>query len=287
MNRLSDERRAAILQCLTEGVSIRATSRLTGAAKGTILRLIAEAGEFASVYQDFRLQNLRCKRIEADELWAFVGAKRLNARHEHQGDIWTFTAIDPDTKLMVSWFVGDRSEESAIHFMADLADRLAGRVQISTDGHGMYLTAIREAFGHRVDYGQVVKDFRRAPPEPGNEKYSPPGVKAVRKRRLIGDPDMDRVSTSIVERANLPVRQNLRRFTRLTNGFSKKATNHAHAVSLGFLAYNFCHPHTTLTKARDGQKTTPAMAAGLELAPWTMLDVTRRMNPALETVTSN
>ena len=178
---------------MNEGVSVRSTSRITGAAKATILRLLADAGEFASIYQDCRLQNLRCERIEADEIWSFVGAKRLDARHADQGDIWTFTAIDPDTKFMVSWFVGDRSDESAILFMKDLAERLASRVQLTADGHRMYLTAIRQAFGHRIDYARVVKDFGGLP-DPGNEKYSPPGVSSVRKRRLIGNPRMDRVS---------------------------------------------------------------------------------------------
>ena len=285
MNRLSNERRAKVLQLLNEGVSIRATSRITGTAKQTILNLLAEAGGFCSSYQDRRLRNLRCERIEADEIWSFVGAKRRNARTPDQGDIWTFTAIDPDTKLMVSWLVGDRSEESAQLFMLDLAERLAGRVQITTDGHGMYLTAIRRAFGYRIDYGQVVKDFSRALPRSGNEKYSPPGVRSMYKRRLIGNPDMNRVSTSIVERSNLTMRMSVRRCTRLTNAFSKKAENHAHAMNLWFMGYNFCKPHTTLTGQADGQQTTPAMAAGLEDSPWTMLDVAERMDPACQVVT--
>ena len=274
MNRLSDAKRAAILRCLTEGNSIRSTARITGTVKATVLKLLVEVGEFCSNYQDQVLRDLDCKRIEADEIWAFIGAKQRNAKKAGDGDIWTFTAIDPDSKLMVAWFVGDRSPESATMFMGDLASRVSGKIQLTTDGHGMYLTAVRAAFDFRnIDYAQVVKQFGQPGSTEEQRRYSPATCTGARKIRKIGNPNPDLISTSIVERSNLQLRMSSRRFTRLTSGFSRKAENHAHAVSLTFMAYNFCTPHGTLTKGRGGLKTTPAMAAGITNRPWQIEDI--------------
>ena len=219
--------------------------------------------------QDYRLRNLACERIEADEIWSFVGAKQKNATRPGQGDLWTFTALDPDTKLMVAWAVGGREPATARAVMAELAARVAGRIQLTTDGHDMYLGAIRAAFGYRIDYAQVIKDFELGRPS------------RIRRRHFIGRPDPALISTSLVERANLTMRVRMRRFTRKTTGFSRKAENHAHAVDLNFMVSNFVLPHDTLTR-RYGQRTTPAMAAGLEDRVWTMLDVTERMDDACQ-----
>ncbi|MEP7098159.1 MAG: IS1 family transposase [Dokdonella sp.] len=272
-----------MVRCLVEGNSIRATCRLTGAAKATVLKLLVELGEFCSVYQDHVLRNLHCQRVEADEIWAFVGAKARNATRSGDGDIWTFTAIDPDSKLMLTWLVGGRTPENADCFIADVADRVAGRIQLTTDGHGMYLTAVRRAFDiGEVDYAMLVKTYGTATAGEVSQarKYSPMVCTGAKKERMIGRPDMDLVSTSIVERANLSMRTQMRRFTGLTNGFSKKAENHAHAVSLYFMYYNFCRPHTTLTKARPKHyPTTPAMAAGIADRVWTVEDILGLMDP--------
>ncbi len=279
MNRLPKAKRAAILRCLTEGTSVRATARITGTAKATVLKLLVEAGEFCSLYQDVVLRNLPCQRVEADEIWAFVGAKRRNATHAGQGDIWTFTAMDPDSKLMVSWLVGDRSQESATAFVKDIASRVSGKIQLSTDGHTMYHEAVRAAFDwHDVDFGQVIKSYGVVPRE-DERRYSPPVCTGCKRVRVIGRPNPDLISTSMVERTNLTLRTTTRRFTRLTNAYSRKAENHAHAVSLAFMAYNFCTPHATLTKAHGGIKYTPAMEAGVTDRVWTIEDVLARMDP--------
>ncbi|MGB7213072.1 MAG: IS1 family transposase [Gemmatimonadales bacterium] len=282
MNKTPTDTRALILNCLTDGMSIRATSRLTGSAKGTILRLLAEVGEFCEVYQYHRLRKLTTTRIEADEQWSFLGAKQKNAK-EGQGDIWTFCALDADTKLVMSWLVGARSPENTYAFIADLAGRVVNRVQLTTDGFAAYTEAVRRAFGFaRCDFAQLVKSYG-----PGQDtgapqtsrRYSPMVCTGAVKVRRIGKPVEELVSTSFVERLNLNTRQNCRRFTRLTNGFSRKAENHGYAVALHFFAYNFCRAHGTLTKAAQGAKTTPAMAAGLTERPWTMADLLALMEP--------
>ncbi len=279
MNRLSTEKRAAILRCLTEGASIRSTARITGTAKATVLKLLVEAGEFCSIYQDHVLTRLHSQRIQVDEIWAFVGAKEKNAKHDGHGDIWTFTALDPDTKLMVSWLVGERSQENAITFMRDLSGRMRGKIQLTTDGHRMYPNAVRVAFHWKdVDYAQVVKAFNQ-PSVEERRRYSPAKCTAVRKERVIGRPNPDHISTSLVERTNFTLRTTTRRFTRLTSGYSRKAENHAHAVSLAFMAYNFCTPHGTLTKHRGGIKTTPAMAADVTDRVWSFEDILGLMDP--------
>lgn len=277
MNRLSDPKRAAILRCLIEGSSIRSTARIVGVAKGTVLKLLVDAGEFCAFYQDQVLRDLPCTRLEVDEVWAFVGARRRNASRPGDGDVWTHTCIDPESKLMVSWLVGDRSTETAVEFLRDVASRMAGRVQVSTDGHAAYEVAVRAAWGWKVDWAQVIKQYGKTATE-DERRYSPPTCTGVKKVRKIGNPDEDAVSTSIVERSNLHLRMRVRRFTRMTNAFSKKIENHAHAVALAFMAYNFVTPYGTLTKA-NGIKATPAMEAGVTDQPWTVEDILARMDP--------
>jgi len=280
MNVLSLDRRAAIIRGLVEGGSIRSVARMTGSDKETVTRLLVEAGEFCSTYQHHVLTNLKCERIEADEIWSFVGAKQRNAKKAGQGDIWTFTAICATSKLAVSWLVGPRTPKSAQAFMRDVASRLANRVQISTDGHRMYLTAVERAFGwNGADYAQVVKTYGQTQePRDASRRYSPAICLGAEKVWVMGEPDTGLVSTSYVERCNLTMRMHMRRFTRLTNAFSKKAENHAHAVSLHFMYYNFCRAHTTLTKAAK-VKTTPAMAAGVTDHVWTVEEVLEKMDP--------
>lgn len=285
MNKMPVTKRVAVLKCLTDGMSIRATSRVTGASKGAVLRLLAEVGDFCEGYQFHRLRNLKATRVEADEQWSYVGAKQRNATQAGHGDLWTFCAIDADSKLIMSWLVGGQSAENAKAFMVDLASRCANRIQLSTDGHGMYVHAVREAFAFaRVDYARVVKVFGQSPEQGPSRRYSPPVVVDTIKERMIGRPDMDLVSTSYVERLNLNTRQNCRRFTRLTNGFSKKAEAHSHAVALQFFAHNFTRSHGTLSKAA-GVKTTPAMAAGLTDHIWTWEEVLSMADPMAQTVT--
>jgi len=261
-------------------MSVRATARVTGAAKATVLKLLVEVGEFCSLYQDIVLRGLKCDRIEADEIWSFVGAKQRNAKQEGHGAVWTFTALDPDSKLMVSWLVGERSQDNAVTFMKDVASRVTRKIQLTTDGHGMYLAAVRAAFSWRdVDFAQVIKSYGQAGTVEEQRRYSPATCTGVKKVRVIGSPNPDLISTSLVERTNLTLRTTTRRFTRLTIAHSKKAENHAHAVSLAFMAYNFCTAHGTLTKARGGIKTTPAMAAGVTDRPWTVDDILARIDP--------
>jgi IS1 family transposase len=251
---------------------------MVGCDRETVLKLLADVGELASTYQDVTHRKLTTTRLEVDEIWAFRGAKARNATRDGHGDLWTFTGIDADSKLAVSWLVGARSIDNAVAFMQDVAARLTHRVQLTRDGHGMYLTAVRAAFGFaRVDYAQLVKKYGQV--EAAARRYSPPVCLGCEKERMIGRPDMEKVSTSYVERAKLTMRMQMRRFTRLTNAFSKKAENHAHAVALHFMHYNYCRPHMTLTKAA-GRKTTPAMAAGLTDRVWTLEDVLGLMDPA-------
>lgn len=274
MNKLTLDRRAAVVRGLVEGGSIRGVARATGTDKDTVMRLLVEVGEFASTYQNDALRNLSTKRIECDEIWAFCGAKQKNATMDGQGDLWTFTAIDADSKLMISWLVGTRSKSSCERFIQDVASRLANRVQITTDGSFSYATSIEKAFGWAgADFAQLVKTYALTAEDKHGHRYSQPACTGAVKTPVMGRPDMDLVSTSYVERANLTMRMGMRRFTRLTNGFSKKAENHAHAVSLHFMFYNYCRPHTTLTKAAKGVKTTPAIAAGITDHVWTVEEV--------------
>lgn len=280
MNKLGMAKRAEVVRCLVEGASIRSASRMTGIAKATILKLLVELGEFCSVYQDYVLRNLKTTRVEADEIWAFVGAKQKNARQEGHGDIWTFTALDADSKLMITWLVGGRYPQYAKQFMLDLASRLANRVQLTTDGLHMYRTAVEAAFGADVDYAQLVKSYGVPSDDGVARRYSPMVCTGAEKQHVNGDPIPELVSTSYVERANLTMRMGMRRFTRLTNGYSKKAENHAHAVSLYFMFYNFCRTHATLTKKHPKHyPTTPAMAAGITDHVWSIEEILSLMNP--------
>jgi IS1 family transposase len=276
MNRLSTARRAEVIGLLVEGMSIRATCRLTGVAKNTVVKLLADLGEATSRYQDATLRNLPCQRIQADELWAFCHAKERNIPDEKRGqfgygDVWTWTAIDPDTKLMVTWLVGSHDEADADAFLSDLKERVPNRIQLSTDGNLLYNGAVERVFGSDVDYGQVIKDYGSPQSEDGSptaRRYSPNKVRSIELRVKMGDPDEAHISTSHVERMNLTIRMGMRRFTRLTNGFSKKVENLASAVTIQFMFYNFARPHSSL-----GRNTTPAMAAGISDHVWTVYEI--------------
>jgi IS1 family transposase len=273
MNRLSTERRAQIIGCLVEGNSIRATVRMTGAAKNTITKLLADLGEGCAEYQDGVFQELPCRVVEADEIWSYCYAKQKNVPEQFKGtpgygDVWTFTAICADTKLAPSWLVGERTKYDATYFLEDLASRMAGRIQLSTDGHPMYDSSVRQAFGVDVDWAVIQKTYAADSGQAG--KYSPPVCTGTKRRPMKGDPDPDRISTSYVERQNLTMRMGMRRFTRLTNGFSRKVENLAHAVSLHFMHYNFARPHRSL---KDRYPRTPAMAAGVADHIWSLEEI--------------
>jgi IS1 family transposase len=275
MNRLSAEKRAQVLGCLVEGMSIRATVRVTGAAKNTIVKLLADAGEACATFQDAAIRNLDTTRVECDEIWSFCYAKQKNVPEEYQGtpgygDVWTWTAIDADTKLIPSWLIGERTTADCYTFLSDLRDRLkpGQRIQLTTDGFGSYPSVVDALWRDNIDDAQMIKEYTD-PSAEDRRRYSPAKCKVVDVNVLNGDPDPMLISTSYVERQNLTMRMGMRRFTRLTNGFSKKVVNLAHAVSLHFMHYNFCRPHQTLTKAA-GTPTTPAMAAGLADYPWSL-----------------
>jgi len=269
MNRLDTKRRAQIVHCLCEGMSIRATCRITGADKKTVLRLLVSVGEACAAYQDGAIGNLTSKRIQADEVWSFVGAKDKNVPEEKRGQfgvgsVWTWTAMDADTKLMISWLVGTRDAGAAWEFMQDLAGRVKHRVQLTTDGHGAYLSAVEDAFGGAIDYAMLVKLYGTGPAEAG--RYSPPVCTGSTVKKIEGNPDPRHISTSYVERANLTIRMGMRRFTRLTNAFSKKVENHVHALAMFFMFYNFARVHQTL-------RVTPAMEAGIADHVWTVEEI--------------
>lgn len=277
MNRLSTQRRVQILAALCEGVSINATARQTGASKVTILKLLAEVGQVCLDYQREKFVNLPCTRLQADEVWSFVHKKQKRVRMEEigtgRGDAWTWTAICADTKLVPCWHVGARDAYAAYYFMEDLASRLANRVQLTTDGLRSYLVAVEGAFGwNGIDYAMLVKIYGE-PPEGPTRRYSPARLLATEKTRIMGNPDPKHVSTSYAERQNLTMRMNIRRLTRLTNGFSKKIENHIHAIALYFMYYNFCRRHETLTKKAGAIHTTPAMAAGVSDHVWKIEEI--------------
>lgn len=278
MNRLSTEKRAQVVGCLVEGMSIRATVRVTGAAKNTVTKLLVDLGKACSEYQDIVMRDLDCKRIECDEIWSFVGAKDKNLPDDHAegvGSVWTWVALDADTKLVPSYMVGQRDTDNAIYFIADISHRLRNRVQLTTDGHRPYLTAVEAVFGADIDYAVVTKLYGTG--EEG--RYSPVDCIGVEKAIVQGDPDMSKASTSYVERQNLTMRMGMRRFTRLTNGFSKKVENLAAAVSLHFMHYNFARPHKTLS---NPYKRTPAMAAGIADHVWTLEEIVSLLDKNLD-----
>ncbi len=269
MNKLNPDKQKQVIALLVEGNSIRATVRMTQVAKNTIVKLLADVGRACAEYQDQVFRNLPCKRIQCDEIWSFCYAKEKNVPEDKKGkfgygDVYTWTAICADTKLVPAWFVGRRDYQSAKFFIQDLAERLASRVQLTTDGHRAYLQAVEDAFGKDIDYAQLIKLY-------GNEiesekRYSPAQCTGAIKERIQGNPDMQHVSTSFVERQNLTMRMSMRRFTRLTNAFSKKVENLVHAVSLHFMYYNFCRIHQTL-------RVTPAMEAGVTDHVWEIEEI--------------
>ena len=271
MNKLPIAKRAQILGMLVEGMSMRATSRLADVSINTVTKLLIDAGQAASEYQDKALRNLPCKRVQVDEIWAFVDAKQRNAteaqKSEGMGDIWTWTAICADTKLIPSWYIGARDTEAACIFLKDLKARLANRIQLSSDGHRVYLTAVKEAFDWVVDYAMIIKHYG-APTEttPQARRYSPAECIGVTPEVISGQPDKAHISTSYAERSNLTLRMGCRRFTRLTNAFSKKVENHAHAVALHMMHYNFARVHKTL-------RVTPAMQAGVADHVWSLEEI--------------
>jgi IS1 family transposase len=272
MNRLSTEKRAQIIGLLTEGASLRATTRLAQVSINTVSKLLVDVGEACAEYQDGVMQHLSCKRLQCDEIWSFIGAKAKHVKPDHPedfGDVWTWVAIDADSKLVPSWYVGGRTTTDALEFMRDVASRLDMRVQLTNDGHQPYIVAVSRAFGGDVDYAQIVKQYGPDPTE-DQRRYSPAKCIGVERNPIIGDPDPAHVSTSYVERSNLTMRMNMRRFTRLTNAFSRKIENHAAAVSLHFMAYNFARPHKSL---KNPYPRTPAMAAGVADHVWTLREI--------------
>lgn len=287
MDRLSLERRAAIIRALVDGNSVRATGRICGAAKGTILTLLADVGEACFAYQHAKHVNLKCERVQIDEIWSFVGAKEKNILPEKKlsqswGDAWTWVAIDADTKLVPMWAVAPRHLGSATRFMADIASRMAGRIQLTTDGAMLYEQAVARTFTPEgVDYARLRKIY--GVPSDGSVsgwgKYSPAACIGAESEPVFGNPDPKHINTSYVERTNLTMRMSMRRFTRLTNGFSKKIDNHFYAIALHFMAYNYVKPISTLTKKAKGIHTTPAMAAGLTDRVWTCEDIARLIEP--------
>jgi IS1 family transposase len=268
MNHLSQEARAAVVAALVEGNSIRATVRMTGVAKNTVVKLLNDLGCACAAYHNRHVHGLRVRRLQCDEIWSFVGAKAKNTspekKQEGWGDVWTWTAIDADTKLCVSYLVGGRDAGWATDFIEDCARRIKGRVQITTDGHRVYVDAIEGVFGQTVDYAQLQKIYGAAM-EP-ERQYSPARCIGCDMKVVLGDPDPKHISTSFVERQNLTMRMSMRRFTRLTNAFSKKVDNLRHAVALHFMYYNFCRTHQTL-------RVTPAMEAGLADHVWTIAEL--------------
>lgn len=271
MNKLSTQKRAQIIACLVEGNSIRATVRMTGAAKNTIVKLLVDLGTACAEYQNKVLVNLPCERIQVDEIWSFCHCKAKNVPEDKRGqfgygDVWTWTAIDADTKLVPSWLVANRDADAAAVFLTDLKARLPkdARIQLTSDGHSAYLSAVDDVFGAGVDYAQLVKIYGSDPEAP--RRYSPAKCLGAIKTPVNGSPDPRHVSTSFVERQNLTMRMSMRRFTRLTNGFSKKVENLAAAVSLHYMYYNFGRIHRTL-------RVTPAMEAKITDHVWSLEEI--------------
>lgn len=274
MNKLPRDKRVQIISLLTEGMSLRAVSRVADVSINTVTKLLITAGQVCSDYQDRTFRNLPCRRLQIDEIWAFSYCKQANVKSakaapDDAGDLWTWVAMDADFKLVPSWLVAGRDHEAAKVFVKDLAGRLAKRVQITSDGHRPYLTAMGEAFHGDVDYAMLIKHYDAPKPEvQASRRYSPSPCVGIEEEIVTGCPDPAHISTSFVERGNLTMRMHMRRFTRLTNAFTKKAENHAHAVALHFMAYNFVRIHKTL-------KCSPAMAAGVTNRLWEVVDIVR------------
>jgi IS1 family transposase len=271
MNSLDNKKRVQVVAALVEGNSIRSTVRMTGVSKNTIVKLLADLGAACAEYQDKAFRNLTCKKIQCDEIWSFVGAKAKNVPDDRKtefgyGDVWTWVSMDAETKLVPCWLVGPRNTEAAMDFIHDLASRLANKVQLTTDGHRPYLEAVESAFGGDINYAQLVKIYGASPSKQDQIKYSPADCLGAKKIVVTGDPLLKDVSTSFIERQNLTMRMGMRRFTRLTNGFSKKVENHAHAIALHYMYYNFVRIHKSL-------RCTPAMAAGVTTRLWEIEDI--------------
>ena len=273
MNKLSLERQAQVIKVLCEGNSIRSTARITNTAINTVVKLLRDVGAACAKYQDIHLRNLPSRLIKCDEIWSFCYAKQKNVPEEKQGrfgygDVWTWTAIDADTKLVPSWVVGLRDAGYAFKFIRDLQNRLANRVQLTTDGHKVYLNVIEDVFGAEVDYAMLVKLYGQEPS--GEARYSPAKCTGTNSRVITGCPDSSKISTSFAERQNLTMRMSMRRFTRLTNAFSKKLENHVLALALYFMHYNFARPHKT---SANLYPRTPAMASGIANHIWTVEEI--------------
>ncbi len=268
MNRLALYKQSQIISALVEGNSLRSTARMCDVAFNTVLKLLPEIGSACADYQDRTFRNLKCKRIQCDECWSFVYAKQKNVPEEKRGrfgygDVWTWVAIDAQTKLVPSFMVGNRDSQSARMFIDDLASRLASRIQLTTDGLKVYVDAVEDSFGCEIDYSILSKIYKSSQEE---VRYSPAECVGIERKTIMGNPDPEHVSTSYIERQNLSMRIGMRRFTRLTNGFSKKVENHAYSVALYFMHYNFARIHRTL-------RVTPAMEAGITDRLWTVEDV--------------
>ncbi len=275
MNKLSQQKRAQVVAALVEGNSIRSTVRMTGVCKKAVLKLLVDLGIACAKYQHDKLRGLHCERIQCDEIWSFCYAKEKNVPHELKGrfgfgDVWTWMAIDADTKLVPCWMVGERNLDCAIKFIDDLASRLAHRIQLTTDGHRAYLEAVEGAFGSEIDYAMLQKLYA-SPSQEGTTRYSPAHCCGTRRETIIGHPDMANISTSYVERQNLTMRMHMRRFTRLTNAFSKKVENHRHAVALHYMYYNFVKIHQSI-------RVTPAMEAGVADHVWSIEEIVGLLN---------
>ena len=274
MNKLSRERRAQILGMMVEGVSIRAIVRMTGISKNTVTKLLEDAGEAFLFYHDRYVRGVAAKRVQCDEIWSFAGCKQKNVAKAKRkdlayGDVWTWVALDADTKLAISYLVGGRDSGYAMALMDDLRQRVTTRLQLTTDGHSPYLNAVEEAFGADVDYAMLIKLYGHPPASPeAARRYSPSECTGTRAHNVTGNPDPQHISTSYIERQNLTMRMAIRRFTRLTNAFSKKVENHAHSVAIHFMHYNFVRIHQSL-------RVTPAMAAGLTTTLWSLMDMVR------------
>jgi IS1 family transposase len=275
MNKLPLAKRVQILSMLVEGSSMRSISRVADVSINTVSGLLVAAGEACMAFHDENVRGVKAKRIQCDEIWSFVYAKKKSvpaakAAPEGAGDAWTWTALDADSKLIVSFLVGNRDVECGHAFMQDVAERLANRVQLTTDAHKVYLDAVEDAFGGDIDYAKLVKIYGEGPASAG--RYSPAECTGIKKERMMGNPDPKHISTSYVERQNLTLRMSARRFTRLTNAFSKKVENHAHMVALYTVWYNFVRMHKTL-------KCSPAMAAGLTTTLWEMEKIVELIDP--------
>src|SRR6202050_2992391 len=269
-NVISTAKKIAVITALVEGCSVRSTSRMTGVSKGAVLRLLVSIGNACAEYHNAAVCNVAAKRVQVDEIWSFCYAKEKNvtlemAEKRVAGDVWTFTAIDADTKLVISWLVGRRDAGCAAEFLQDVAGRLKNRVQLTTDGHKMYLTAVPDAFSSKIDYAQLVKVYGNDPVE-GMRRYSPAQCLGTQRIEVIGEPDHEHISTSYVERQNLNMRMNMRRFTRLTNAFSKKIDNHIAMIALFHMHYNFARVHQTL-------RVTPAMESGISQHVWSIREI--------------